>query len=57
MLWDDVKNFFDPELMGALPDVAVPARQSPVSVVPCTPPTPFVGFHGARFGGGSTRGW
>ncbi|MFI7679033.1 hypothetical protein [Actinophytocola sp. NPDC049390] len=24
LLWDDVKNFFDPELMGALPDVAVP---------------------------------
>ncbi|MEU3083748.1 hypothetical protein ABZ697_25930 [Streptomyces albidoflavus] len=24
LLWDDVKDFFDPGLMGALPDVAVP---------------------------------
>ncbi|MFD3743125.1 hypothetical protein [Nocardia sp. NPDC058633] len=24
LLWDDVKNFFDPNLMGALPDVWVP---------------------------------
>ncbi|MDO0909351.1 hypothetical protein QQM39_00240 [Streptomyces sp. DT2A-34] len=24
LLWDDVKNFFDPDLMGALPDVCVP---------------------------------
>lgn len=24
LLWDDVKAFFDPELMGALPDVCVP---------------------------------
>lgn len=23
LLWDDVRNFFDPELMGALPDVSV----------------------------------
>ncbi|MFB7678294.1 hypothetical protein ACFC26_43565 [Kitasatospora purpeofusca] len=23
LLWDDVKNFFDPDLMGALPDVCV----------------------------------
>ncbi|MFG1919958.1 hypothetical protein [Micromonospora sp. NPDC048898] len=23
LLWDDVKNFFDPDLMGALPDVRV----------------------------------
>jgi hypothetical protein len=23
-LWDDVRNFFDPDLMGALPDVRVP---------------------------------
>ncbi|MET7740890.1 hypothetical protein [Streptomyces sp. NPDC005385] len=24
LLWDDVRNFFDPDLMGALPDVSVP---------------------------------
>ncbi|MEU6110871.1 hypothetical protein ABZ853_20990 [Streptomyces albidoflavus] len=24
LLWDDVKSFFDPDLMGALPDVVVP---------------------------------
>ncbi|MET4673903.1 hypothetical protein ABID94_006827 [Streptomyces sp. PvR018] len=24
LLWDDVKCFFDPDLMGALPDVRVP---------------------------------
>ncbi|MFF2523812.1 hypothetical protein [Streptomyces liangshanensis] len=24
LLWDDVKSFFEPELMGALPDVVVP---------------------------------
>lgn len=24
LLWDDVRNFFDPDLMGALPDVQVP---------------------------------
>ena len=24
LLWDEVKNFFDPDLMGALPDVFVP---------------------------------
>ncbi|MDG4857122.1 hypothetical protein P8605_02935 [Streptomyces sp. T-3] len=24
LLWDDVRNFFDPDLMGALPDVCVP---------------------------------
>lgn len=24
LLWDDVRNFFDPELMGALPDLWVP---------------------------------
>ncbi|WP_030315395.1 hypothetical protein [Streptomyces sp. NRRL B-3229] len=24
LLWDDVRNFFDPDLMGALPDVRVP---------------------------------
>ncbi|MER7755254.1 hypothetical protein [Kitasatospora sp. NPDC097643] len=24
LLWDDVRNFFDPGLMGALPDVSVP---------------------------------
>ncbi|MET7733229.1 hypothetical protein ABZT02_17925 [Streptomyces sp. NPDC005402] len=24
LLWDDVKNFFDPDLMGPLPDVTVP---------------------------------
>jgi hypothetical protein len=24
LLWDDVKNFFDPDLMGSLPDVRVP---------------------------------
>jgi hypothetical protein len=24
LLWDDVKSFFDPDLMGALPDVRVP---------------------------------
>jgi hypothetical protein len=24
LLWDEVKNFFDPDLMGALPDVLVP---------------------------------
>ncbi|WP_329135996.1 hypothetical protein OG552_23405 [Streptomyces sp. NBC_01476] len=24
LLWDDVKGFFDPDLMGALPDVLVP---------------------------------
>ncbi|WP_409235546.1 hypothetical protein [Streptomyces sp. PA5.6] len=24
LLWDDVKDFFDPDLMGALPDVFVP---------------------------------
>lgn len=23
LLWDDVRNFFDPDLMGALPDVSV----------------------------------
>ncbi|MEV4000621.1 hypothetical protein [Actinomadura sp. NPDC049753] len=25
LLWDDVRNFFDPDLMGALPDVSVAA--------------------------------
>ena len=24
LLWDEVKNFFDPDLMGALPDAFVP---------------------------------
>ncbi|WP_265584281.1 hypothetical protein [Streptomyces acidicola] len=24
LLWDDVKNFFEPDLMGSLPDVRVP---------------------------------
>ena len=24
LLWDDVRNFFDPDLMGALPDGRVP---------------------------------
>lgn len=24
LLWDDVKRFFDPDLMGSLPDVRVP---------------------------------
>ncbi|MET8088490.1 hypothetical protein [Micromonospora sp. NPDC005237] len=24
LLWDDVRNFFDPDLMGSLPDVVVP---------------------------------
>lgn len=24
LLWDDVKSFFDPDLMGSLPDVLVP---------------------------------
>ena len=24
LVWDEVKNFFDPELMGALPDLSVP---------------------------------
>ncbi|MFI1203452.1 hypothetical protein ACH4VR_29150 [Streptomyces sp. NPDC020883] len=24
LLWDDVRNFFDPDLMGALPDMCVP---------------------------------
>lgn len=24
LLWDDVKGFLDPDLMGALPDVVVP---------------------------------
>ncbi|MGC0398713.1 hypothetical protein RKD27_001357 [Streptomyces sp. SAI-126] len=24
LLWDDVKSFFDPDLMGALPDLRVP---------------------------------
>lgn len=23
LLWDDVKNFFDPNLMGTLPDVSI----------------------------------
>lgn len=32
LLWDDVRNFFDPDLMGALPDVSVVLRPSCSSV-------------------------
>ncbi|GAA4982666.1 hypothetical protein GCM10025734_04090 [Kitasatospora paranensis] len=53
LLWDDVKDFFDPDLMGALPDVCVgrgPRTPPPPHLPPGTPerngvrPPPPAGF-------------